>query len=300
MTKKPRARQKQNKKSSDGKITWRERWSLFGRITLLWMLAVLVCVPAAYELLKYLKWDLGYWFWGLAYLPSTIAFIWLIKPIKHRLDLAYAQLLILPALLMFPARAGVEITTVLLRPPITVKSVADVKDWRSIDFVKIQEPVFYFEKMDSNYKNWIEHKKLGNDYINVSMVYKVPMDKKGWVFFYNNCSKNWSKDQTAQELQRLELEFIKYCNQEYLHTNFADARFFHVNAAPRSRGGHHMHADLHAEFMSFQYYSIWRIKLAGTVILISLFVWLLFVRFLTVLPVVTAAPQNNGNAPKAT
>jgi len=259
-----------------GKTEWRVRWAVLGRPTLLWLLAVLLLVPVASEVLFYGKWDIGFWFWGGAYVVSTTCLlqIWRrSKPYFPDLSRVSRLLLLWPCYVLFTAAWLLWAWQMVLHPPVVVQTVDQITDWRQVLFVQVQQPALFYDRSKSEV-----HGSVHKHTYSSSMRFRVPMDQHGWVYLETVYRGEWDETDDAQQ-QQLQSAFIKQSRQRFDNTDFSDARFFSVEAAPPDRGGYLNHANLQPHFESFHHYARGKFSAAGIALFIVLISWFVIVRW---------------------
>jgi hypothetical protein len=259
-----------------GKTAWQVRWTWLGRPTLLWLLTVLLLVAVASEVLFYGEWDIGFWFWGLAYAVSTTSLLLILRRSRRYFpDLSRVSKLLLlwPIYVLFAAALLLRAWQMLLHPPVVVQTVDEITDWRRILYVQVQQPALFYDRSKTEV--------IGNVYkhrYSAAMWFRVPMDQNGWVYLQAVYRDDWDGTADVQQQEQLQTAFIKQSRQRFDATDFSDALFYSVEAAPPDRGGYRNHANLQAHFESFHHYARGSFSLAAIVLLVLLISWFVIVR----------------------
>lgn len=258
---------------ADGKTEWQVRWTLLGRPTLLWLIAVFLAVPAFFELLFYYQVLLGWWSWGVAYLFAAGSLMVILRRCE-----AYFSTFSRIAGLLFATYtlAGVALVEgawhALWHSPIVTQKVEEITDWRSVRFVEVQQPMLDYDHTKTD----IDSRLYKHSY-SIDIRYRVPMDAHGWVYLDENYHDSWPETDDVQHEQQ-KAAFINHSKQHFDSSDFAYARFFSVEAAPKERGGYPNQANLHAHFMSFAQYRAAKLGVAGVVFLVFIIGWYVVVR----------------------
>ncbi len=267
-------KQSKTKIMIDDTPEWQARWALLGRPTLLWLLGVLIIVPAMFEVLFYFNWEWGGWSWAVAFVLAAGSLMLLLRPCKPYFpSVSWFS----AVLFTFYTMAGLALTLgawhVQLNPPTIVQNVEDITDWRTVRYVQVQQPMLYYDQTKTNVRGQVSKHSYSTE-----MLFRVPMDQNGWVYLDVHYYDDWDQTDNVSLHEQNQLAFIKRSTQQFESTDFAYAAFFSVEAAPKIRGGYRNHANLQAHFQSFDDYKFGQIAFAVIAYLVLIICWFIAVK----------------------
>lgn len=277
MAKSPKLKRATRPQLLDSKTEWQVRWVLLGRPTLVWLLGLLLIVPALVEVLFYLKLPWDGWLWAVAYLFATASLLLILRRCKlYFPTISRTAGCWLAVYTLFGVALTLGAWRVLLHPPILVQMVDEIADWRGIQYVQVQQPSLYYDQT----KTHVQGKVYKHTY-SAEMRFRVPMDLNGWVYLDVQYDDDWDQTDNAQLHEQNQLAFTTASRQRFASTDFAYAQFYKVEAAPPERGGYRNHAYLRPYFFSFAEHRQTKIGIAALAFFVLVLGWYCMVRLVS-------------------
>lgn len=275
MAKSPKVKRATSPRLLDSKTEWQLRWSLVGRPTLLWLLGLLLIVPAMCEVLFYFKLQWDGWLWAVAYLVASACLLLILKRSQPYFP-AFSRMAgwWVAVYALFGVAMTLGAWRVLLRPLIQVQLVDEISDWRGIQYVQVQQPMLYYDQTKTNLQGHLSKKTYS-----VDMRFRVPMDVNGWVYLDVHYNGDWDQTENESLHEQIQDAFVTSSRQRFAGTDFAYAHFYKVEAAPPERGGYRNQAYLQPYFVSFADHRRTKIGIAAVAYGALLLSWYLVVRF---------------------
>lgn len=261
-------------KLESGKTEWQARWALLGRPTLLWLLGLILIVPAMVEVLFYYKLQWDGWFWAVIYILSAASLMLILRSCKlYFPSFSGTAGWLLAAYTLFGVALTLGAWRVLLHPPILVQMVDEIADWRGIQYVQVQQPMLYYDQT----KTIVQGQVYKHTY-SAEMRFRVPMDLNGWVYLDVLYSDDWDQTDNVSLHEQNQLTFTTSSKQRFASSDFAYAQFYKVEAAPPERGGYRNQAYLQPYFLSFSEYRCTKIGIAVAAFVMLVIGWYSVVR----------------------